>query len=49
MCELGCSCSISDSRGVTLATSPVISHEGGRDRFVIMTKRTYPLSFVTQI
>ena len=34
---------------VTLYPNPVISDEWGKDRIVITTKRTYPMSSVTQI
>jgi hypothetical protein len=40
--ELGCSwrdnssCSTGDTRGVTLATNPVMSHEWGKDQIVNM-------------
>ena len=53
--ELGCtgrvssSSSICDTCCVTLVTSPVTSHELGKDRVVITIKGTYPGSFVTQI
>ena len=53
--ELGCSgrvsssCSSSDTSRVILATNPVISHEREKDREVLTTRGTYPLSFVTQI
>ena len=53
--ELGCSgmvgssSSICDSCCVTLVTSPVTSHELGKDLVVITIKGTYPWSFVTQI
>jgi hypothetical protein len=35
------------TRGVTLATNPVISHEWGNDRIVFTTNKTYQWSFVT--
>jgi hypothetical protein len=37
------SCSISGTRRVTLATSPVISHEWGKEQIVITTNGYYPL------
>jgi hypothetical protein len=43
------SCTTCDTHRVTLVTNPVISHEGGKDRIVITTNVTYPLSFVTQV
>ena len=43
------SCTACDTCRVTLVTNPVISHEGGKDRIVITTNVTYPLSFVTQV
>ena len=42
-------CTACDTRRVTHVTNPVISHEGGKDRIVITTNVTYPLSFVTQV
>jgi hypothetical protein len=47
--RVGSSCSTSDTRRVNLVTTPVISHERGKDREVLATSGTYPLSFVTQI
>ena len=47
--RVGSSCSTSDTRRVNLVTNPVISHERGKDREVLMTSGTYPWSFVTQI
>ena len=46
---LGSSCSTSDTHRVNLVTNPVISHEQGKEREVLMTSGTYPWSFVTQI
>jgi hypothetical protein len=52
--ELGCSgrvgssYSTSDTRGVTLVTNPMINHELRKDREMLKTKGTYPLSVVTQ-
>ena len=43
------SCSTSDTRRVNLVTTPVISHERGKDREVFTPSGTYPWSFVTQI
>ena len=43
------SCSTSYTRRVNLVTNPVISHERGKDREVLMTSGTYPWSFVTDI
>ena len=43
------SCSTSDTRRFNLVTTPVISHERGKDREVFTTSETYPWSFVTQI
>jgi hypothetical protein len=37
-------CTACDTRHVTHVTNPVISHEGGKDRIVITTNVTYPLS-----
>ena len=42
-------CSISGTRRVTLATSPVISHEWGKEQIVITTNGSYPWSGVSQI
>jgi hypothetical protein len=39
----------SDTRRVNLVTTPVISHESGKNREVFTTSGTYPWSFVTQI
>jgi hypothetical protein len=39
------SCSTSDTRRVNLVTTPVISHERGKDREVVTTSGTYPWSF----
>jgi hypothetical protein len=41
--------STSDTRRVNLVTNPVISHEWGKDRDVLVTNGTYSWSFVTQI
>jgi hypothetical protein len=51
MCSgrVGSCCSTSDTRRVNLVTNPLISHERGKDREVVMTSGTYPWSFVTQI
>ena len=43
------SCSTSGTRRVNLVTSPVISHERGKDREVFTTSGTYPWSFVTHL
>ena len=43
------SCYTSDTGRVNLVTSPVISHERGKDWEVFTTSGTYPWSFVTQI
>jgi hypothetical protein len=43
------SCPASGTRRVILFTNTVISHEGGKDSFVIGTIGTYPWSFVIQI
>jgi hypothetical protein len=43
------SCSTSGTCRVNLVTNPVISHELGKDREIITTSGTYPLSFVTQL
>jgi hypothetical protein len=43
------SCFTSDTRHVNLATNPVINHEWGKDREVLMTGGKYPWSFATQI
>jgi hypothetical protein len=37
------------TRRVSLVTHPVIGHEWGKDRSVLMTKGTYPRLFLTQI
>ena len=42
-------CSICTTRCVTLDTNPMISHECGKNLFVITTNGTYPWSFVTVI
>jgi len=42
------SCSTSGIRRVTLITNPAI-HERGKDRKLLTTSGTYPLSFVIQI
>jgi hypothetical protein len=39
----------SDTHRVNLVTTPVISHESGKNREVFTTSGTYPWSFVTQI
>jgi hypothetical protein len=44
-----CSWSTRVTRRVNLVTNPVINHECGKDREVLMTSGTYPWSFVTQI
>ena len=43
------SCSTCGTRSFSLATHPVISHEGGKDRNVIKKNGAYPWSFVTNI
>jgi hypothetical protein len=43
------SCSTSGTRRFNLVTNPDISHKRGKDRIVIITNRTCPWSFVTQI
>ena len=47
--KVGSSCSTSGARRVNLVTNPVISHEWGKDRIMIMSNETYPWSFVEQI
>ena len=47
--KVNTSCSISDTCHFTLVTNPVISHELGKDRFVITPNWTYLWSIVTQV
>ena len=51
MCSgrVGSSCSTSDTRRVNLVANPVVSHERGKDREVLMISGSYPWSFVTHI
>ena len=42
-------CSTSGARCATLATNHVLSHEGGKNKVMMTTSRTYPWSFMTQI
>jgi hypothetical protein len=46
---VGSSCSTSGTRRVNLVTNPVVSHERGKDRILIMTSGTFPWSCMTQI
>ena len=43
--NVGSSCSNSGTCDAILVTNPVISHERGKDRIVIMTNGTHPWSF----